>query len=71
MATSDVAARGRAGARRPGVWVGEKRGADMADVAHDWGISSLLKDAPVHDASPEDGSSTGDSLPDASAKDTD
>ncbi|MDX3665469.1 CaiB/BaiF CoA transferase family protein [Streptomyces europaeiscabiei] len=46
-------------------------GADMADVAHDWGISSLLKDAPVHDASPEDGSSTGDSLPDASAKDTD
>ncbi|MDX3691773.1 CaiB/BaiF CoA-transferase family protein [Streptomyces europaeiscabiei] len=46
-------------------------GADTADVAHDWGISSLLKDAPVHDASPEDGSSTGGPLPDASAKDTD
>ncbi|WP_060905962.1 CaiB/BaiF CoA transferase family protein [Streptomyces scabiei] len=47
-------------------------GADTADVAHDWGISGLLKGAPpVHDASPEDGSSTGDSLPDASAMDTD
>ncbi|MFM9692960.1 CaiB/BaiF CoA transferase family protein [Streptomyces europaeiscabiei] len=46
-------------------------GADMAGVAHDWGISGLLNGAPVHDASPEDGSSTSDSLPDASAKDTD
>ena len=46
-------------------------GADTADVAHDWGIAGLLKDAPVHDAFSEDGSSTDDSLPDASAKDTD
>ncbi|MDX3132110.1 CaiB/BaiF CoA-transferase family protein [Streptomyces europaeiscabiei] len=46
-------------------------GADTADVAHDWGISGLLTGAPDHDTSPEDGSSTGGSLPDASAKDTD
>ncbi|KFF95794.1 carnitine dehydratase [Streptomyces scabiei] len=46
-------------------------GADTADVAHDWGISGLLDGAPDHDTSPEDGSSTGGSLPDASAKDTD